>query len=156
MNETITSQDAAAAFARANAWEDRIVHRTEGFALTYALWRSAALTRPDVVRPPAWWTYPAKLLGIVAALFLLHYVIEPQTPAYPLAITGGLWLALALISTRWSRLGRTTALGIGVVIILGAFALPYLAVGMDARMLDAALIGGLAPLVGGFSQTIRG
>lgn len=197
MNETLTPQEAAQAIARANAWEDRIVHRTEGmtwmvwglvtagiwvtltamsrgpqaivpmtlswsvwviagFALTYSLWRSAALTRPDVVRTPAWWTYPAKVAGIALAIVSLHFVIQPTTPAYPLALMGFLWSALALLSRRWSRLGKMTTLAIGGLVILGGLALPYLVGGMENMMLTAALIGGTIPVLGGFYQTLRG
>lgn len=197
MNETLTPQEAAQAIARANQWEDRIVHRTEGmtwivwglvtagiwvtltamsrgpqaivpmtlswsvwvlagFALTYSLWRSAALTRPDVVRTPAWWTYLAKVAGIALAIASLHFVIQPTTPAYPLALMGILWIALALLSRRWSRLGKMTAVAIGGLVILSGLALPYLVGGMENMMLAAALIGGTIPVLGGFYQTLRG
>lgn len=197
MNETLTPQDAALAIARANQWEDRIIHRTEGmtwmvwglvtagiwvtltamsrgpqailpmtlswtvwvvagFGLTYALWRSAALTRPDVIRTAPWWTYLVKVAGIALAIASLNFVMQPTTPAYPLALMGFLWIALALLSRRWSRLGKITALAIGAAVIIGGLALPYLVGGMEEMMLAAALIGGIIPTVGGFYQTLRG
>lgn len=197
MNDTLTPQDAAQAFARANQWEDRIVHRTEGmtwmvwglatagiwvtltamsrgpmsllpmtlswsawvlagFALTYSLWRSAALVRPDTIQTPPWWTYLLKVAGIALAIALLHYVIQPTTPAYPLALMGFLWMALAFLSRRWSRLGKITTLAIGGLVIIGGFTLPYITSAMDDMMLGAALIGGIVPIVGGFYQTLRG
>jgi hypothetical protein len=197
MNETLTPHEAAAALARANQWEDRLVHRIEGmtwmvwglatagiwvtltamgrgpmdvlpvmlswslwvfagFALTYALWRSAALSRPDVVQAAAWWTYVAKVAGIALALALLHFIIEPTTPAYPLALTGFLWIMLALLGRRWSHLGKTTATAIGGLVILGGFALPFMFNEMEDLMLAAALIGGIVPVLGGLYQTLRG
>lgn len=197
MNETMTPQEAALAIARANRWEDRIVHRTEGmtwmiwgivtagiwvtltamsrgpmaivpmtlswsvwvlagFALTYSLWRSAALTRPDAIHTAPWWTYLAKVAGIALAIASLHFVIQPTTPAYPLAMMGFLWITMALLSRRWSRLGKVTALGIGGSVVFGGLALPFLATGMEAMMLTAALVGGIIPVAGGFWQTLRG
>lgn len=127
-----------------------------GFSMTYALWRSAALSRPDVVRPAAWWTYPAKVVGILAGLFLLHYVVQPTTPAYPLALMGGLWIALAVLSRRWSRLGKATSLAIGLLVVIGGVLMPLLLRGMESMMLGAAAIAGVVPLLGGFWQTLRG
>jgi hypothetical protein len=127
-----------------------------GFALTYALWRSAALARPDKIRAPHWWTYLAKVGGIILAIALLHLVIQPTTPAYPLAMIGFLWIAMALLRRRWSRFGKTIALAIGALVIAGGLAVPLLASGMDDMMLTAALLGGIIPTVGGFYQTLRG
>lgn len=89
------------------------------------------------------------------AIASVHLVVQPTTPAYPLALMGFLWIALALLSRRWSRLGRLTAVAIGGLVILGGLALPYLVGGMENMMLAAPLIGGTIPVLGGFYQTLR-
>lgn len=197
MTETLTPQEAAAALARANRWEDRLAHRTEGIswmiwglvsagvwttlqaasslpltalgfastwiawllagtAMTYALWRSAALTKPATIRPAPWWTHLVKALLVGGGLLLLHYVVEPTTPAFAVAFIGLLWIGLALLTRRWSPLGRRAALAIGLLILLGGVLIPYALAGMQAMMLAAALVTGSIPLLGGFWQTLRG
>ena len=127
-----------------------------GFATTYVVWRSASLTQPDRVRMAPWWTWPLKAGVIAAAVFLLHYAIEPTTPAYAVAILGSAWIAMALLARRWSALGRRVGVGVGALVVAGGAALPYLASGMDAMMLGAALVSAVPATLGGLYQALRG
>ena len=127
-----------------------------GYLITFAVWRSAALTRPREVRAPGWEAYVAKSLAVAALVLLLHFVVRPQTIAGPMALIGIAWTALALFATRLTPEGRRVGVAVGVAVLAGAIALETASPSMEAAMLAGSALLGAAPLLGGLYATLRG
>lgn len=136
-----------------------------GVAGTTAVWRIAALARPDAHpgrRAAA--IAVATIVGLIAAVWVPVSILVPgqNQAAFVLVTVAVPWLGLAAANPhRVSRLGRRVMAGIGGVLVVTALlwlpstgSLPHGA--FPQTMMLAALVGGGAPLALGFWQALRG
>lgn len=111
MNETLTPEEAARAFAKANAWEDRIQHRTEG--MTWMVW--------GLVTAAIWVTFQALSRGPMT-LATMTLAWAPWILA-GFALTHALWRSASLASPAvhrpawWTYLAKLGGIAAGIVLL---------------------------------------
>lgn len=150
------------------AWVDVVfpwVWLLAGLAGTTAVWRIAALARPEAHpgRRPAL-VAMVVVVGLIIAIWAVVGVIVPmeQQSPFVLVTLAVPWLALAALNPhRATAIGRKVMGAIGGLLVLGALAwLPATSgLGHGAfpqTMLASALLGGGIPLALGFWQAVRG
>lgn len=127
-----------------------------GSLVTFALWRSAGLSMPHVPDPIGPMGYLLRTVVaslVVAAVFALW---DPRHHAAPLLVIGGMHLVFALVNAwRTSPRGRRVGAAVGAVLLAAAallVSLPETPAGFAGTVLAA----GLAPLLAGLWQTLRG
>jgi len=151
------------------AWTEAVpwLWLAAGIAATTAIWRIAALARPEV--------HPGRraalvAVGLVVGLIALIWVpasgfglVPPQAQAaLVLATLGVPWIAIALANPhRGTSVGRRVMVLNGALLALASLlwapmlgTLPHH--GFPETMLLGALLGGGIPLVTGFWQVLRG
>lgn len=127
-----------------------------GVAMTFALWRSAALsaTRPaqDATRG-AWW----RTFAFIAGVTLVFAFARPEGPTLPLAILGAAYVLVAAIDlfrAHPEERGLTAAAGAALVAVAGILTLtgaPIEVSGSVSILAPLVILGGL-----GLYQTMRG
>lgn len=137
-----------------------------GIATTYALWRSAALSSPDVARGrPRHGVILVIWVGFVTLGWLVAVWVFPHAAvsAYPIMGLGTAWVVLGVGNPyRGTWRGRRVAIGQGVLIFVVGMLVaatfsphPYDPSGALVGHVGA-LITGLVPILGGLWQTTRG
>ncbi|MHB8585684.1 MAG: hypothetical protein ACYDDF_07595 [Thermoplasmatota archaeon] len=127
-----------------------------GLLVTYAIWRSAEIARPEVVTRVPWWVYVLELVAVLLIVLVLMYEVRPNSVGFPLATMGIIWVAIAIFNRRFSRQARSISWVIGALIAAGGVILPLYVADMGAQMMGAAVIAGAIPVAGGLYQTLRG
>lgn len=146
-------------------WVVPVLWLLAGVAATTAVWRIAAVAKPEAHpgRRSAVLSIAA-VVGLLALIWIPAGLLLPdeaQAALVPLTI-GAPWLALGLVNAhRGTTFGRRVMLAIGGLIMLAGLAwapfVPGLAHhGYHHTTLVAALVGGAVPLVLGFWQAVRG
>lgn len=136
-----------------------------GVGATTAVWRIAALAKPDAHpgRRSALRSIAA-VVGLIAAFWVPGSVLIPveQQASIVLLTLAAPWLALGAVNPhRGTALGRRVMLAIGGIIAVAGLAwMPFVAGmghgGFPQTMLFTALVGGGAALALGFWQAVRG
>jgi hypothetical protein len=129
---------------------------TAGAVATFALWRSAALTRPDLDRERGWQHF-VRWLGLVVVLALVFWFVRPTDPASPLIVVGAAWFAMAAFNV-WgsSRRGRRIWGGCGLALALTGTALILAGASDAVAGMTSILVSGLVPFGAGLWQTLQG
>jgi hypothetical protein len=144
----------APAWAFATGWLPWVL---VGLLMTFALWRSAALSRarPLVDEPTGgFWL---RAVGLTLAIALVFSLVRPDGPALPLAILGAVYAAVAALNLFRSHAEeRRLAFGAGLALLalgagLGLASAPIELAGSVAIAAPLAILGGL-----GLWQTLRG
>lgn len=125
-----------------------------GSLVTYALWRSAALSMPNTRDPltPVGYLWRFLLLTLLVSVVFAFW--DPDHYGAPLLVIGGMYLVMAAFNPyHMSMRGRWVAgaSGVGFLLIGGvALSLPETGIGFVV----AVTLSGLVPLLFGFWQTI--
>ncbi|MHB8587098.1 MAG: hypothetical protein ACYDDF_14820 [Thermoplasmatota archaeon] len=125
-----------------------------GYAIMFALWRTAHLASPQDVARPGFGRYVA-LAGIYMVIFTLDFVVlHPQTAAIPMLLAGILWAGMGLFMPAMSTKGKVVSLVIGVTTALCSVAITALAIPYPESGFLASALVGLVPLAGGFYHAL--
>lgn len=125
-----------------------------GTLITYAIWRSAALSMPGSRDPITPLGYLARFFALTLAVSVIFAFWDPDHYGAPLLVIGMMYLAMGGLNIyQMSRRGRLVAIASGVgFLLIGSIAvsLPETGLGFVA----AVTLSGLVPLFAGFWQTI--
>lgn len=127
-----------------------------GVATTVALWRSAALSQPEIGEdggiPYAW-----RILGFTVLIAAGMALFGNEGAAGPLIVLGIAWAGEGAFDVwRMSRTGRACALVAGVALAAVGGGLIVVGVPMGVAGIVATVVSGFVPLVIGLWQTLRG
>jgi len=125
-----------------------------GATSTHLLWRSAALTWPQVARP-TWAGYATKA-AVMAAMLGALWVLHPKGMAPMLALVATGWVALGLFRRRLSSLGRRACYVGGAMLAVGAAAVGLLPLTMGVQTVASVALLGAIPAAVGLWQTTSG
>lgn len=138
-----------------------------GILTTYALWRSAALSSPDVAdHHPRHFLVFIGWIAAVAAGWLVAVLALPNAnvATFPVMGIGTAWILLGALNLyRGTRLGRVVATLVGATIFVAGLTMaatmsPHASVDRSGAIVGhvGALVTGLIPFLGGLWQTLRG
>ena len=122
--------------------------------ITFALWRSAALTAPTMHDPITPLGYLWRFTLITLAVSVVFAFWDPDHYGGPLLVIGAMYLVLGGLNPYgMSRRGRAVALVSGVAFLLiaaVALSLPETGLGFTLTV----LVSGFTPVIAGFWQTM--
>ncbi|MBW3582577.1 MAG: hypothetical protein KY455_05700 [Euryarchaeota archaeon] len=127
-----------------------------GLALTFVIWRTAALLGRNEFRPIGWKVYVTKVLVLASVVLFLHFVVRPESIIVPMLLVGIIWGTVALFGRRLSLAGRIVSLVSSLVILGMAIALDSVVLPMtQAMFVGVSLMAGI-PFLAGLYQALRG
>jgi hypothetical protein len=126
-----------------------------GYATTHILWRTAAITRPELPQP-TWQGYAVKALIMAGLLLVLHFIIKPHTMAPTLALIGVAWIGIGFFVRRLSLRGRRASVVGGTVVVLVALVMGLAATAMNVTMTVSVVTLGVVPAAVGLYQAMSG
>lgn len=128
-----------------------------GLLVTFALWRSAALSRPRAMVDEDTKAYWVRSIGLTLAITLFFSIFHPGGPTFPLAVLGAAWALVAAFNLfRSHPEERRFAFAAGAILFATGIALWITRAPIEV----AGTVSMAAPLVVllglGFWQTLRG
>lgn len=130
---------------------------TAGMVATFALWRSAALSRPEIGRDSSVLNILVKFVVGLALYSVVFFVVRPTSATAPMIIVGGMWLLMAFANPyRSSSRGRAVWGASGAALALAGAALLLLGADDAVSGIASLVVSGVVPLALGTWQTLQG